>query len=241
MYIVKRYVFQFGDGGLAIVNIAKHDRLGRTGGLTCGLDFTVADRTIFLFRVYLRDIDALHTVGAFFHDATAPHRDVGVSHRLQARRVKIGILEKVEPAHFVRAIVGAIAGADAAVVNHVVQHLMAMIGRTHRADQFAGGVLAVHTRHGLMISLRIFRASFIIAIDAQPMHLPRAGHFGFAYHRDVVFCLAGNDTGVAADAGAHVDGHAPGVTLVLEAWVKRAFWFWVMLFLHEVRIFPIFL
>src|SRR4029434_9183901 len=104
MYIVKRYVFQFGDGGLAIVNIAKHDRLGRTGGLTRGLDFTVAYGTISLFRVYLRDIDALNTVGTLFHDAAAPHRDVGVSQGLQARRVTIGILERVELRHLVSAL-----------------------------------------------------------------------------------------------------------------------------------------
>src|SRR5438034_193261 len=80
-----------------------------------------ADRTMFPFPVYLRHIDALHTVVAFFHDAAAPHRDVRVSQRLEARGFKIRVLEKVEPAHFVRAIVGTIAGADAAVVNHVVQ------------------------------------------------------------------------------------------------------------------------
>src|SRR4029453_16341309 len=144
------------------------DRLGGTDGLTRGLDFTVADRTIFLFRVYLRDIDALNTVGAFFHNAAASHRNVRVSQRLETRGFKIRVLEKVEPAHFVRAIVGTIAGADAAIVNHGGETLMAMMGRAHRADQLAGRVLAMHARDGLMVGLWIFRASFIIAVDAQP-------------------------------------------------------------------------
>ena len=99
----------------------------------------------------------------------------------------------------------------------------------------------MHARHGLMVGLRIVRASFIIAVDAQPMHLPAAGHFGFADDRNIVFRLAGDDAGVAADAGVHIDGHAPGVAFVFEARIKRAFRFVGMLALGEVRVFAILL
>ena len=88
------------------------------------VDFAVANLAVFLFRLDLGGVDALHAVGAFFHHAAAAHRDIGVLLQLRGSRVsKIGVLEEIEPAHFVRAIVGAIAGADAAVVNHVVQPL----------------------------------------------------------------------------------------------------------------------
>ena len=99
----------------------------------------------------------------------------------------------------------------------------------------------MHARDRLMVGLRIVRASFIIAVDAKPMHLPAAGHFGFADYRNIVFRLAGNDAGVAADAGIHVDGHAPGVAFIFEAWIKRALGFVGMLALGEVRLFAILL
>src|SRR5215813_14304825 len=73
------------------------------------------------------------------------------------------------------------------------------------------------------------------------MHLPAAGHFGLADHGDTVFGLARDYTSVAANAGTHIDGHAPGVTFVFEARVKRAFRFVVMLALREVRVLPILL
>ena len=224
-----------------IVNVAKKDRLRGAGGLTGGDDFAVANLPVFFLRLDLGGVDALHAVGAFFHDAAAAHRDVGISQRLQAWGFKIGILEKIKPAHFVRAIVGAIAGADAAVVNHVVQPLVAVAGGPHGANQFAGRVLAMHARDGLMVGLRIIRASFIIAVDAQPMHLPAAGHFGLADDRNIVFRLACDDAGVAADAGVDVDGHAPGVTFIFESRIKRALRFVMMLTLREVRLFAIFL
>ena len=92
-----------------------------------------------------------------------------------------------------------------------------------------------------MIGLRILRASFIIAVDAEPVQLPAAGHFGLADHRNIVFRLACDDAGVAADAGVDVDGHAPGVTFVFEARIKRALGFVVMLALGEVGILAILL
>ena len=71
--------------------------------------------------------------------------------------VKVGVLEEVEAAHFVRAVVRAVPRADAAVVDHVVQALGAVDGRPDRADQFARRVLAVHARHRLEVGSRGFR------------------------------------------------------------------------------------
>src|SRR4030095_2495434 len=73
------------------------------------------------------------------------------------------------------------------------------------------------------------------------MHLPPAGHFGLADHRNTVFGLARDHASVTADAGTHIDRHAPGVTFVFEARVKRAFPFVVMLAPREVRVLPILL
>src|SRR4029453_12242893 len=73
------------------------------------------------------------------------------------------------------------------------------------------------------------------------MHLLPRGTFGLAAQRNTVFGLARAPTSVAADAGTHIDGHAPGVAFVFEAWVKRAFPFVVMLAPREVRVLPILL
>ena len=73
------------------------------------------------------------------------------------------------------------------------------------------------------------------------MHLPAAGHFGLADDRNIIFRQACDDAGIAADARVDVDGHAPGVTFVFEARVKRALRFVVMLALGEVGFLPILL
>src|ERR1041384_3250117 len=79
----------------------------------------------------------------------------------------------------------------------------------------------MHARHRLVKSLGIIRLAFVIAIDAEPMHLAPARHFGLADDRTSVFRLAGDHAGVAADARAGVDRHAPGVAFVLEAGIER--------------------
>ena len=57
----------------------------------------------------------------------------------------------------------------------------------------------------------------IVAVDADPVHLAPAAHLVLADDRDVVLRLAGDDAGVAADAGVEVDRHAPGVAVVRHA------------------------
>src|SRR5262249_267430 len=73
------------------------------------------------------------------------------------------------------------------------------------------------------------------------MHLPTAGHFSLADHGNTVFGLARDHTSVATNAGAHIDGHAPGVTFVFEAGVERAFRLVVMLVLPQLRVLPMLL
>ena len=144
----------------------------------------------------------------------------GLRKQLQALGFEIAVQEKIEAAHFVGTIVRAVAGADAAVVDHVVQPLIAVRRRTHGTNQLAGRVLALHAWHRLMIHLGIVQLAFVIAIDANPVHLPAAQHFVLTHHRTVIFGLARDDAGVAADAGVDVDGHAPGVAFIFEAWIE---------------------
>ena len=126
-------------------------------GLAGGLDFAVAHLAVLLFRVDLGGVDALHAVGALLHHAAAAHRHVRIAQQLQARRFVIGEQEEIEPPHLVGAVVGAVARAHAAVVDHVVQAFGAVHGGLHRADQFARRVLALHARHRLVVDRRIVR------------------------------------------------------------------------------------
>ena len=49
----------------------------------------------------------------------------------------------------------------------------------------------------------------VVAIDSNPMHGATMADLQFADDRDVVFRLAGNDTGAATGAGVEIDRHPP--------------------------------
>src|SRR5581483_678995 len=213
------------------------DRLRRTGLRAGRRDFAVAHAAVFLLRRHPRFVDALHAVRALLHDAARTDRDIGIAHRLERRRVVVGVVEEVEAANLVRAVVRAVARADAAVVGHVVQTFAAVRRGANRADRLARRVLALHARHGLVVDLGIRDVAAVVAIDADPVHLALAPHFVLADDRDVVLRLAGDHAAVAAGADRRVDDHAPGVALVLVLRPHRLVLFFVLLFaLREVRI-----
>ena len=62
---------------------------------------------------------------------------------------------------------------------------------------------------------------FVVAVDADPVHLAAAHDLILADDRDIVFRHAGDHAGVAAVAAVQVDGHAPGVARVGEFLVER--------------------
>ena len=113
--------------------------------------------------VDLRRVDPLHAVGALLHHAAAAHGDVGVAPQLQARRVPVLIEQEVEAADLVGTVVRAVARADAAVVDHVVQPFVAVHRRADRADDLARRVLALHARHRLEVGLRILGRPAVVA------------------------------------------------------------------------------
>ncbi len=77
---------------------------------------------------------------------------------------------------------------------------MVVHGGVHRADDLAGRVLAMHARHRLERDIGLVGRSRIVAVDAQPVHLAAGEHLVLADDRHVVFRLAGDDAGLAADA-----------------------------------------
>ena len=98
----------------------------------------------------LHILDALHAEGALLHDAAGTHGHLGVVDEALGLGLVGGELQEVEAAHLVGAVVGAVAGAHAAVVGHLVEAVGAVVGGVHRADVLAGRVVAVLAEHGLM-------------------------------------------------------------------------------------------
>src|SRR5580700_6155599 len=155
---------------MRVVDITELQRICRASTLACRDDFAVAHAAIFFFGSDLRGVDALHAVGTFFHHAAAAHGDVGIAHAEKAGRGVIGEQQEIEAADFVRAIVRAVARADAAVVNHFVQAFGAVHRGADGADHFAGRVLTVHAEHRLVIRFGIVYAAAEISVHADPVH-----------------------------------------------------------------------
>src|SRR5699024_9527873 len=120
-------------------------------------------------------------------------------------------------------LVGTVIGAEsrphAAVVDLHVQPLRIVHSGTHRANHFAGGILAMLACHGLKISTSCF--SVFVIIDTYPMHGPAPRHLFLADYRDVVLCLTGCHTGIATNARVQVYGHAPGVAAIFPLRIQR--------------------
>src|SRR6202035_3518205 len=179
--------------------------------------------------VHARPGDALDAVGALLHDAPHAHRDVGVLQHLEHRHVVVGEAQEVEAPHLVGAVVRAVARPHAAVVDHVVQPLVAVHRGRHRADHLAGGDLALHAGDRLVVGHGVVKAAGDVAVDAQPVHLALLQHLLLADRRDVVLRLAGDDAGAAAGTDVQVDRHRPLVALVLVGRVEA----------RRLRLFPL--
>src|SRR6266851_798378 len=104
-----------------VVHVPEHDGLRRADGLAGGLDLPVADPAPFVVGGDARLLDALHAVRALLHDPPAAHAHVGVPLQLEALRVPVLVEQEVEAPHLVRAVVRAVPGADAAVIDLLVQ------------------------------------------------------------------------------------------------------------------------
>src|SRR5215210_2177029 len=85
--------------------------------------------------------DALHAEGALFHHTLSTHSDVGIELPVEGlgesvlRARGFAVAEPVEVANLVRAVVGAIPGSDAAIVDLHVQSVRSVISGVHRTNR----------------------------------------------------------------------------------------------------------
>src|ERR1017187_2187486 len=204
-----------------IVDVAEDERLRRAHLLAGGEDLAVPEGPIFLLGVHARAVHPLNAVVALLHDALLADRDVRVREEREDGKVLVlVVVEEIEAAHIVRAVVRAVLRPDTAVVGHLVDAFLAVRRGGDRADDLAGCLLAVHAHHGLVVYERVLGGALVITVDPDPVHLAAAPHFLLADRRDVVLGLAGDGAGVAAGAGRKVHREAPRVPVVLEPGIQ---------------------
>jgi len=165
----------------------------------------------------------VNTPRALLHHAPSANGDVWVLGHLHLGGQRLGPVVKVEAADFVRAVVLAVARADAAIVDHLVGPVRRVNGRRDRTYRLTRRVLAVLAHDRLREHLGIVVAlllAHVIAVVANPVHVSTIAHLLLAHHLHVVFARARHDAGVAPGTGIQVNRHPPlilvvGVVLVL--------------------------
>src|SRR5581483_8154146 len=168
--IVELFGFEFGYAIVRVILIAKNNCLRRACLHACGLNFLVADESIFDLRSDLRLLDALHAIGTFLHHAAATYAYVRIPLHFPGLVGPVLEQHEIEAAYLIRTVIRAVAGTDTAVVNHVVQPLGTVICRLHRTHQLTWRVLALHARNGHVIRGGEARVGFIVSVDPQPVH-----------------------------------------------------------------------
>src|SRR5262249_5988589 len=104
---------QLGHPAVGIFQVAEHDRLRGTGLLASRLDDTIAGKPA---RFALGILDSLHAEGAFLHDAARPHGHIRVQGQI-LQKIVMSVIKPIEAPYLVRTVIGAVARADAAVID----------------------------------------------------------------------------------------------------------------------------
>src|SRR5262249_49505942 len=164
-----------------------------------GLNVAIGKIALLLQRDILRQLNALHTQAALLHHAAGAHRHIGIEHHAAQRALHVvveirilGVVVPIEAPHLVRTVIGAVASADAAVVDLLIDALGAGGGGVHRTDRLARCVPAVLTHHGLIKTGGIVRGPAVVVVDANPVHDANTPYLILAHHRYIVLRLAGN-------------------------------------------------
>src|SRR2546426_6037383 len=137
---------ELGHPSRAFLEIAEADGLGRAGLLAGRLDVAVLHRAPRLARIVLALLDALDAHGALLHDAELADGDVGIELLVEGRRPRV--VEPVEAADAIRAVVAAVPRAHAAVVDLRVETFLRVVGGVDGTDGLARRHRAMLAEHG---------------------------------------------------------------------------------------------
>jgi hypothetical protein len=226
--ISARVLAHSGNLALGVSDVAKNDRVVRAGLLAGNLER--CNRRIAGRRGASLDetgdfcfFDALDTKGALFHDPAHTHGDVwifghleAVSHAFFGQRAPIKlvdwaliIIEVIEPANLPRAVVCAVTGANATIVGHEVQPILAVNCRIYRTDSFTWSVLTMLAHDRMGEHLRITGIAGEVAVETNPSHVSIFTDLILSDNRNVIFSLAGHNASITPSAGVEIDRHSP--------------------------------
>ena len=110
-----------GNAAPGIGNVAEDQCISRAGLGAGWLHLSVPDQPPFGLCLFLCPADPLNTEGALFHHAAGAYGDVRRELVIERRRPGMLVIVEVEDPHGIGAVIAAVAGADAAVVNLAVQ------------------------------------------------------------------------------------------------------------------------
>ena len=132
-------------------------------------------------------------------------------------------LEEVEAADLIRTVVRTVTGSNTAVVNHLVQTLMAVNRRCNWTNRLTRRLLTLHTWNWHEVRNRIvYILAFIIVVQANPVHFAATRDFLLTNDWNVILSLAGDRTRVTADTCCQVNRHRPlVVTNVRKFGIER--------------------
>src|SRR5678815_2337112 len=195
-----RVAAHLSDLAVRIATVAEHDGLGRAGLGAGRGEFAITRLAVLEPRIVLRGADALDAEGALLHHPACPHRDIGIE--LQVERLGprlFVVLVPVEIANLVGAVVAAVPGAHAAVVDLAVQPVHRMVRRKDRAYRLARSVLALLAQHRHEAGLQwiVTLPAFPVALDPHPAHFTPAQDLVLTDGRNIVLRVAGGDTGLS--------------------------------------------
>src|SRR5690606_18169588 len=101
------------NAACGVIQIAENNRVRRARRLAGREQFVLVDRLdplagpvsyerpVRYLSLDACPINALYAIRALLDDAPAPHRDVGIAHRLETLCLPVGVLEVIEPPYFV--------------------------------------------------------------------------------------------------------------------------------------------
>src|SRR5690606_17063714 len=194
---------------VGVLDVAEDDRIGRARLGARRHDRAICDIPPFEPGLVLGLTDPLHTEGALLHDALLPDRHVRVE--LPVQRLRPLVREPVEVPDLVRAVVRAVARADAPVVDLRVEPLRGVVRRVDRADRLARGVPALLTEHRQEPRALELAALVLleVALDPHPGQDAALRDLLRADDPDVVLRIARGDARAAPDAALEIDRHPP--------------------------------
>ena len=192
---------------LRIVQVAEDQRARPARLRARRLDLAVAHLAVLRLGLNLRTLDALHAERALLHHADFTQRDVRIE--LQLQRLVPRRVEEIEEPHVVRARVGAVPRADAAVVDLRVEPVFGVVARVGGTHRLARRVVALLAHHGTEFQPDVGKVAFPVALDPQPVLGAADRRLVGADRRNVVLRMAGDDAGAAAGAAIEVGRHSP--------------------------------